>query len=697
MSDPAESHAGVAAVEEAFTALQRFWPAFEPRPPQRRMADAVFETFRNGGRIAVEAPTGVGKSIAYLIPAFLMARAQKCRVVISTHTKNLQQQIVSRDAPRIRDVIAPGMRVSLLKGRMNYLCQRRWERHVQMELLPGARPAFLERVAAWAARTETGDLEEFGARSSQEWAWLRELAAPADLDPSILCRQAPHCYVRESRKRAAMSPILVVNHALLLTHFLTPAQVLPEFDMLVVDEAHALLEVAAQALDKEVSAPRLRAVLARLTGGPELALMAAVRQLLTSRKGGSGAADVKRLDGIVDPIASVRRLGEATFRDLGRALGESARRYRRRDAESGLLGPTIDTLITSVGSLLDGVGPIAAHLGDASLIDDEEQAETVLTFQSAVAALAEYLETLHFVVEVPNDGYVHWYEPKPDPALVARPLHPGQPLRERLFRQAERVLLTSATLSTGDDFWHFLRRIGLQPGEAETLWVESPFEPRRQVLALAPPISGPDHPNFPKEVAKIIAALSRRIERKTMVLFTSFALLESVHALLQLELEADACVVLGQRVDGQRESVTRAFRRAERAVLLGTASFWGGVDFPGEELELLVITRLPFPVPGEPWVEARCEEIEAEGGSSFHQFMIPEAVLRFRQGFGRLIRRSSDRGVFVILDPRIRTASYRERFRDALPVEVYDTGSVGEAIARAAAWFDTRDQSAKEE
>jgi ATP-dependent DNA helicase DinG len=249
--------------------------------------------------------------------------------------------------------------------------------------------------------------------------------------------------------------------------------------------------------------------------------------------------------------------------------------------------------------------------------------------------------------------------------------------------------VTSATLSAGGDFSYFLSKLGLDPRATASLAVGSTFDFGSQVLGLAPLSTPPDAPAFPSEVARAVAELVRRVGRKILVLFTSHALLREVHAHLQAELPPSAAVVLGQGVDGQREHVTRAFRSPGRAVLLGTASFWEGVDFPGEELEVLVLTRLPFPVPGDPLVEAQCEKIEAEGESAFTKLMVPEAVLRFRQGFGRLIRRSTDRGVFLVLDGRIRTAGYRERFRDALPIPLLDTDDVEEAVRRASAWFET--------
>jgi len=674
-------------VSEAFETLRQYWPEFEPRPPQEQMAESVFNAFLAGGRVAIEAPTGVGKSIAYLIPSLLAARDLEHRVVISTYTKNLQQQIVARDAPRIRDVIAPELKISLIKGRSNYVCHRKWNRVTQEEILPGARPEFIERVRDWVSETESGDLEEFGARNAREWAWLRELAAPVDVDPAVLCHQAPHCFVRDSRRRAATSPILVVNHALLLTHHLTAASVLPDYDILVVDEAHALADAAAHALDRTVSSGRLRSVLARLTGGPELTLLGGVHRLLASRARGSESRESGPVGRVTEDIAVVRRIAEAYFRELALALGDRDRRYRRHDAEAGLLGEAVDSLIAALATLVERLKPLVSRLGDGVGEEDERDAEIILTFQAAAGGVSEFLETLRFVVEVPDESFVYWYQPSPEPALVARPLHPGDALRDNLFGPLHSTLLCSATLSIGEDFRHFLDRVGIPPDEVETQVVGTPFELERQVLALAPPMPSPNDPRYAERIAGTVAALARAVGKKMMVLFTSFSMLEAVHTMLSDALEDDPCVVLGQSVDGQRETITRAFRRAERAVLLGTASFWGGVDFPGDELELLVVARLPFPVPSEPIVAARCEEIEADGESSFQRFMIPEAVLRFKQGFGRLIRRGSDRGVFAILDPRIRTASYRRRFHDALPVPVVETKSVDDAVARAAGWF----------
>jgi len=676
-----------ALVDEAFAELGRFWPGFEPRAPQRSMAHAVFHTLRHGGHLAVEAPTGVGKSVAYLVPALLAARHDGRRIVISTHTKNLQAQIVTRDAPRVRDVVAPDVKLAVLKGRANYLCQRRLSRVVQAELFGGERAEFLDRFSLWAERTSTGDLEEFGATDAREWAWLRELAAPEAMEETAPCQRAARCFLRESRRRAAASEIVIVNHALLLTHHLTPAQVLPEYDILIVDEAHTLPEVAGRALERRVAPSTLRAALQRATGGPDLRLLEEVRKLWERSPEGLRPQQVQDvIADVVRALTRVRRLGDGAFRALARRLGGVERRYRRRDAEEGFLPPELDDLIGALAELSTGFARVREGMGSAVLVTEDDE-ETLLRFTLGAATIEEFRRSVRFTVEVSEPSYVYWYESNPEPALVAAPLRAGEALASACFRRMDRLVFTSATLSTVGSFDHFLGSIGLAPGAVETLATETPFPLEEQVTALAPPMPPPDSPALVGETAAFLAELARSTERKVLALFTSHEQLRQVHGALVRTLEGSGILVFGQSIDGSRERVTQAFRRSRGGVLLGTASFWEGVDFPGEELEVLVMARLPFPVPTHPIVEARCEEIAARGGAPFAELMIPEAVLRFRQGFGRLIRRGTDRGVFIVLDSRIRSATYRSRFERALPVHVVATENPGEALALAREWF----------
>ncbi len=691
------SRSTAARVNDAFARLADFWPEFEPREPQREMAEHVASAFEHGGVLAVEAPTGVGKSIAYLLPAMLAAAQGYKRVVISTHTRNLQAQIVKRDAPRVRDVLAPGVRLALLKGRTNYLCVRRFEREAaQQDLIRGPRADFFDRLGDWASRTGTGDLDEFGgAATRDEREWLRAVAAPRERDDAALCHRMTRCFLRESRRRAAESQVVVVNHALLLTQHLTPAQILPEYELLIVDEAHTLPDVAKELLSRRVSPSELRAVLSQVTGGVDSGLLDQIGRLLAGAKGLSWtaaerAAAVARL---TEAISRVNRVGSGFFRDLHRRMGRGERRYSRRDAEERAFGDVVDTLLDELNRLVADLGRIVATLASCTPPREEDE-DALARFAGAVQSVADFRETLRFTIEVPATDYVYWYESDPEPALIAAPLRAGPLVAEHVLGAAEAAVMTSATLSSAGSFAHFLGEMGRSPNDVDTVLTETPFDTARQVLALAPDHPSPKEPGFVPETVRLVASLTRRLPHKALVLFTSNDQLRAVHAGLREALASTDVSVIGQGVDGSRDRITADFRRARRAVLLGTSSFWEGVDFPGEELELLVIARLPFPVPSHPVVEARCEAIDAEGGSSFSRFMIPEAVLRFRQGFGRLIRRRTDRGVFVILDSRIRTARYRGRFTESLPVTLYHTGDADETLAAAEDWLGSTDAPA---
>jgi DNA polymerase-3 subunit epsilon/ATP-dependent DNA helicase DinG len=503
------------------------------------------------------------------------------------------------------------------------------------------------------SHTESGDIDEIGIQSPREREWAREFTAPEDLETAAMCARAPKCMVRESRRRAASSDIIVVNHALLLTHLLTPASVLPDAGAIVIDEAHVLPEVAMRALEHRASPSRFRTAISRVAGGADplrLRRLGAIADRLAEQPASSFR---EHLDRLRAAILTARTVGEHFFGELeAKSLPNGDVRYDRRAAESQTLPGSVDALLLAIRDVIEPATRLTEILVRRPP-DGEEEEELILSFAAAVGGVGAFLESLRFTVEVPDDGYVYWQERDPEPALVAVPLNPGEHLAAKLLDEHDTVLLTSATLAAGGDFGHFLNRLGTTPEATDTLAVDTPFPLNEQVLALAPPMPAPNHPRYDEAVAGAVADLAVATRRNMLVLLTSHRTLRAVHADLEKRLPRDL-TLLGQGIDGDRATVSDMFRRARGAVLLGTSSFFEGVDFPGEELELLVLTRLPFPVPSDPVVAARC----------------------------------ADRGVFVILDSRIRSARYRGRFLSALPVDVSAPESLDEAVSMAGEWFD---------
>jgi Rad3-related DNA helicase len=669
-------------------------PDYEWRPEQADMARAVARTLAAGGVLAVEAPTGVGKTLAYLVPAALAARSGR-RILLASTTKNLQEQIVRQDVPLSRRVLGEEFPVAVVKGRASYACARRFALFAEQADDSARTRRFVKRVRAWIARTGTGELEEFEAEGGPvpRDLWAR-IASDGAFCASRECARSG-CFYRESRRRARASGIIIANHALLFSEIFGGGAGLPEFDAAILDEAHNVERIATDHLGIRFGPRAVRELVER---GPGL------------REGEGGAfEEVRRWARShlprVGRLALTRALREAAAAERDVFLraeeflagvarhvapGDAARRrYRRHEAESDLFAFGLDDLSSALGRAAAGArGAFDAFASETAVLDEEDTAEARLALAANVSACEKLRNDLDFLTGARETGYVYWVEREESlGALVGAPLHVGAALRAALLGRVSSLVLTSATLATDEGFGFILERLGLDAEKPDTLCLPSPFDLPAQVLAIgrsSPP--GPDDPGYAEHTAAALAAIASGTRRKVLALFTSHEALRRTRR--ALEDLGPAAEVLAQGVDGGRAGVTEAFKRDGPAVLLGAASFWEGVDFPGELLEVLVVTRLPFPVPTDPLTEARAERCQEEGGDSFRDFTLPEAVLRFRQGFGRLVRRRTDRGVFLVLDPRLLRASYGALFRRSVGLEFVATRSdPGDLAGMIAGWF----------
>lgn len=665
---------------------------YEAREAQLAYARDVMRTLENGGILLAEAPTGVGKSLGYLVPALLWSRKQGSPVVISTHTKQLQGQLTDVDLPLLSEVFDPAPRVVRLKGRANYLCPRRFRLYVAEHKRRGARATRAEEaLAEWAETTATGDLDELDLGAYQGGSALRaRVASEPTFCNATACRPGGDCPWRRARQKAARAEVVVVNHALLVTG-LASGNVLPAFGALVVDEAHHLDPVLTGQSTVRQSHARLETLLAMIagerTGQPNLlhgvAAGAADGMTPTLRAG-----ILKEIEGMTALLPSLRDAGRAFFAQVAANLGGAV---EGGYAPRGRFHRTEELVLSRFDSLerLFSLGhegeerwrAMLSILGRAGTGPHME--ELAGDVAAASGAWQEWLSTLRFVTD-PNDReFVFWREgARAETAEVAAaPVEISRRVREQLLPELSALVLTSATLAAGGSFRYLRERLGLTEDvafEVTECVYPSPFDFPRQLAAwVLDPGDVPDD-----SVAGIVERFARQLGRNTLVLFTSHRELQAAAKALRSTLGRDL-PVWAQDVDGTAVELARRFRDARGSVLLGTASFWEGVDFPGEALEVLIVTRLPFPVPTDPLVEARCERIEALGESSFARAMIPEAVLRFRQGIGRLVRRKTDRGVLAILDPRIVKKGYGVHFRSGMPVPLRHASSGRDLIAQA--------------
>ena len=642
-------------------ALARAMPAFEPRPGQRRMAAAAARVLESGGVLLAEAGTGTGKTLAYLVPAILSGQ----RVLISTGTKNLQDQIYYKDLPDLRHALGVDFRATYMKGRGNYLCLHRFATtHAEAagSLLPPAERSVLDQLAEWADQTETGDRAEIEDLPDNLAVW-NDVAATSENCIGTECPSYQECFVTTMRQRAAESDVIIVNHHLLCADAAVRqsayGEVIPACTVAVIDEAHQLEDVATQYFGIAVSNRRLDELYRdgrRLVAGeapPAVELEeASVLELLDLLDGVRN--DAHLFFGSLAPAA----VGERTrvTADTLSAVAEPARRLGR-----------------SLGDLASALSRLAGPSGSTDL--------------AALGRRADEIRTqLGFLLAANDPTYVYFVERRGRGLLLrAAPIDVSSIIRELLIERMESTVLTSATLTVDTSFAYLRGRLGI--ADATELRLPSEFDYREQAILYLPrEMPSPRHPGFTAAVAREVTALLRITAGRAFVLFTSYANLRDVHARL------DPTLPYPLLVQGRspRSVLLREFRATPNAVLLATSSFWQGVDVAGDALSCVVIDKLPFASPGDPLTAARMEQIDADGGNPFSDYQVPLAILTLLQGLGRLLRHRTDRGVLALLDPRLRTKGYGRRFLDSLP-----PAPVTHDLAPVARFFHPADGSSR--
>lgn len=705
-ADPAgrsDGEGGMAAWFGEGGRLSASLEGFRVRAPQLELAEAAATALAlggaGGGACLAEAATGTGKSFAYLLPAMLRGReavaAGERGVVVSTQTRNLQDQLFDKDIPRLSRLLAGPLKAVLLKGRSNYLCGRRLARLLDEapERLSAVDRCSLLPVVVWAAATASGDVEECtGFRAHQLPGLWGQLRSEGSTCRDKACRQDPTCWAGRWRREAIDAQLVVVNHSLLLSDLEVERGILGEYRDLVVDEAHNFARSAERQLRKTFS---FGALLARL------------RSLHDAGEGGKGLLKQLHRDASADPgrPEEERRRLLAALEALAAAVDELQAplvRYRdelnaaQRERHEGAVRGSRYTQKLRFGAADHPLRPLherhresfAAQPGwdEASaralrLLETLAAEERPLADAGELEALVEQvraaLQALDELAEAgENADEVCWVEVHPvsyESVFHRCPLDAGDALHERLWSKLEGVLLCSATLAVGGDFSYLEGRLGLDRLEepARRVKLESPFDLERQMRVFVPgwlPDSSPRNlPVFGRDVAELVARISERFDKGQLLLFTSYTQLSRVYEELLQRLDWQRTPLLVQGQGGSRHELLEAFREAGNAVLLGVDSFWEGVDVPGDALKVLLMAKLPFEVPSEPLVQARGERIQQRGGNSFMEYSVPEAVIRFRQGLGRLIRHESDRGAFLLLDTRAVQKTYGELFLDAAP------------------------------
>lgn len=696
------------------------FPGFEKRDEQVSMMKAVATAFNQEDHLLVEAGTGTGKSLAYLLPAIMHAVQTGEPVVVSTDTIALQDQLFRKDLPDLKRALNkmaesdPSLaeiakfQPTVLKGRTNYLCLRRWFLAQRDHLQDPAEASLHAKVLTWIQQTDTGDRAELHMSPDEQpyWGRLAEEEG-ACLPGRCVFQRRNQCFLFRARHAAESAHVIVVNHSLLLSDMLAENSVLPPYQHLIIDEAHNLEQEATQQLGFSLSRGRMIDLVNRITNDSDGVDTGALANLLEALSG-VALQDVREiarevhetLQRCVPQAESARNQIETFFERLGEFIDEYQesdrsgydRRLRlthsvRNDPGWSEVELRWEELSSVLVQLLNSVASAVGHL-DSMPEELPEQDDLVTELDLIVRTGQEMIQRALLATCEPDSNTIYWlsrHAGSGDVSIQAAPLHVGSTLRDNLFEPCKTVVLTSATMTIDSSFDYMRARLGAD--RAAELRVASPFNyPESTLVYLAEDLPEPGQQGHQKDMHRAIQELCLATRGRAMVLFTSHNALQNAYRTIKKPLENAGILVLGQRIDGNPRQLVERLRNHQSTVLLGTNSFWEGVDIVGDSLSLLVITKLPFSVPSDPVFAARSEMFE----DSFMNYAVPQAVLRFKQGFGRLIRSSTDSGVCAIFDRRVAGRGYGSLFIDSLPECTVERGPAADLPARAAAWLAER-------
>ncbi len=774
------SHTEIETILKPGGAMSEAFSNYEYRPQQVEMAKAVASAFNKGHHLMVEAGTGTGKSIGYLLPAILYSLRTGERVLVSTNTINLQDQLFTKDLPVLHRVLEgetkdegrktkdesrpkkssigqsairnpqsaietsairngevhnpqlhlPPFRSALLKGKSNYICLRRWYSFRRSSPSSIEQLRVMVKLLIWLPETNSGDRNELLLLNAENDVW-GHVCVSEEGCPLYECqvKQKGLCFFDRARRRARSANVLVVNHALLMSDIAMGGGLLPEYDHLIIDEAHNLEEEATDALGFTVDRPLVMKFLGELSATADAhgvaddflsklhGALASDVNLKTKQGSGSKAGATRNLLVAVDDVAA--RLRPAIDRAKGSASElfatlitlldvyhdeQNLYDLRQRITDSvrhhpnwGHLELVWDNLGLQLKTIEDGLQRIATVLGDVDWDNMPRGAagEDVASYSDILLELRNHCTTVHKMradtnaaITNPDEGAVYWMEARVkggDVALRCAPLHVGDLLDRYLFSKKKTVVLTSATLSTDNDFSYIRERLGLNSGE--DLQLSSPFDYEKAALVYIPQdVPEPGMPGYQRHIEQALIEMCKASRGRALVLFTSHSAVRATYKAIQRPLEEAGIMVLGHNIDGSRKQLLERFKSNPRTVLLGTSSFWEGIDVVGDALSVLVITKLPFSVPTDPVFAARAEGFE----DAFLQYSVPQAILKFKQGFGRLIRSKQDRGAVVVLDRRVISKRYGQAFLNSLPECTIKRGPTANLPTEVADWLDGR-------
>ncbi len=659
--------------------LSKILPSYHERPGQLKMIEEIFDAFSTHQHVLIEAATGIGKTMAYLVSAIFYSLQENRPVIVSTYTNNLQMQIMDKDIPILTKLLKGCFTATILKGQRHYLCLQKFEQ--SLKELDDNYDFILTKaqILIWLTETNYGDLDELNLPSGGRSLWEN-----LHVDHSSFLNNPFHeyCFYQQAKENALTANLIVTNHAMLLADLERVEKILPSYQEVIIDEAHHFKNVATEQLGVRFHYLDLHHIISRLGFTNTNGLL---RDFVKVRKEISSA--FFKIDEILVQLQEESQqlfVGLHSYvlkRRKDHSLNRASYRYlpekeNNRTWNSLLeLAKRLQFMIRDIISLMEKEN----QKMDGQYIKEKPIKEklTLEAFKQCISSMNDYKYYLEFLFFENDDTVLRWIEidskgAKNAVSIYAQPIEVKEYLADQFFSKVQSAVLTSATLTIRNSFTYTMDNVGLSDFFPKQVKIKSSFNYKEQVKLFIPSdmpsVNDVSLEEYSEAIALHIGTVAQITDGKILVLFTSYEMLRKTYQILKEDVTLDDFIIMGQGTgSGSRTKLTKNFRHFEKAILLGTSSFWEGVDFPGDQLKALMIVRLPFASPDEPTVAAACKHLEAQGINSFYHYSLPEAILRFKQGFGRLIRHEGDRGILFILDNRILSAKYGKDFLASIP------------------------------
>ncbi|OLO42537.1 ATP-dependent helicase DinG [Alkalihalophilus pseudofirmus] len=687
--------------------MQKIFPNYSVREGQLKMIDTVTKAYESRSHLLIEAGTGTGKSLGYLIPSLYFAKLHKKRIVVSTHTIPLQQQLLDRDIPTLKKLLPFTFKASILKGRNHYLCLRKFEQRLQHHDDDNYDTLLSKgQILIWLTETRTGDLEELNLPSGGRAFWF-EVQSDSNSSTGPLCPWFSRCFYQHAKRSAQKADIVITNHALLFTDIVQEHSIIPSFSHVVVDEAHHFEEVATNHLGVSIDFHKLAFLFSRLGNANNRGFLQQIFKLL-EKYGQKPIVDKKSLEGKIDSSkveidellrmlhSYVLKKKQASSNEIGRL----SYRYRAPNEQGSFWQSILECSLrvyTFFKELTEQLEVFVQPLNEVNNDLSFDDKGTVTDFQRLINQFHEVRHYLEQLLLEYDPNAVYWIEIEEKGAknatyLFKKQVQLSETLADEFFTKKDSVVLTSATLSVKGSFAYFIERLGLADFGPETHIIPSPFDYTNQSRLFIPTdtFSISEQPEqFVQDIADKVIQLAHVTNGRMLILFTSFVMLKQTYQIIKEKMDEEEFYLIGQGINsGSRTKLIKTFKQSEQAILFGTSSFWEGIDIPGEDLSCLVIVRLPFSPPDDPVLQARSEQMKEEGKNPFMSLALPQAILRFKQGVGRLIRSEKDRGVVVVMDQRIYSARYGKMFIHSIPDIPVIKANTEELLLELKEWYD---------